>query len=170
MEETRLRFALTLEVPSQDRKVPVAARSTSLINSCPRCANSLAGTWKIRRQFRGSQTDAKSTPMKPEPARTPEAARRSPALAQAVAAPVTRAAIFLVATLKLEALVALLPNGKSQQLAHLQVKASHQQTKDFRASAEDQRTLRLRASPGDPCRHPPSRTPRYNPGRNHAGG
>ena len=38
--------------------------------------------------------------MKPDPTNTPEAARRSPALAQAVAAPLTRAAIFLVATLK----------------------------------------------------------------------
>ena len=38
-------------------------------------------------------------PMKPDPMSTPEAAGRSPALAQAVAAPLTRAAIFLVATL-----------------------------------------------------------------------
>ena len=38
--------------------------------------------------------------MKPDPTNTPEVARRSPALAQAVAAPLTRAAIFLVATLK----------------------------------------------------------------------
>ncbi len=37
--------------------------------------------------------------MKPDPTDTPEAAGRSPALAQAVAAPLTRAAIFLVATL-----------------------------------------------------------------------
>ena len=37
--------------------------------------------------------------MKPDPTNTPEVARRSPALAQAVAAPLTRAAIFLVATL-----------------------------------------------------------------------
>src|ERR1700756_5080643 len=37
--------------------------------------------------------------MKPDPTNTPEAAGRSPALAQAVAAPLTRAAIFLVATL-----------------------------------------------------------------------
>ena len=37
--------------------------------------------------------------MKPDPTNTPEAAPRSPALAQAVAAPLTRAAIFLVATL-----------------------------------------------------------------------
>ena len=37
--------------------------------------------------------------MKPDPLNTPEVAGRSPALAQAVAAPLTRAAIFLVATL-----------------------------------------------------------------------
>ena len=37
--------------------------------------------------------------MKPGPTNTPEGAGRSPALAQAVAAPLTRAAIFLVATL-----------------------------------------------------------------------
>ena len=37
--------------------------------------------------------------MKPDPTNTPEVAGRSPALAQAVAAPLTRAAIFLVATL-----------------------------------------------------------------------
>jgi hypothetical protein len=37
---------------------------------------------------------------------------------------------------ELEALVTLLPNGKSQQLAHLQVKASHQQAKDFRELAQ----------------------------------
>jgi porphyrinogen peroxidase len=37
--------------------------------------------------------------MKLDPTNTPEAASRSPALAQAVAAPLTRAAIFLVATL-----------------------------------------------------------------------
>src|SRR6201981_2260513 len=37
--------------------------------------------------------------MKPDPTNTHEAAGRSPALAQAVAAPLTRAAIFLVATL-----------------------------------------------------------------------
>ena len=37
--------------------------------------------------------------MKPDPTNTPEGAGRSPALAQAVAAPLTRAAIFLVATL-----------------------------------------------------------------------
>jgi porphyrinogen peroxidase len=37
--------------------------------------------------------------MKPDPTSTPEGAGRSPALAQAVAAPLTRAAIFLVATL-----------------------------------------------------------------------
>ena len=38
--------------------------------------------------------------MKPDPTNTPDIPRRSPALAQAVAAPLTRAAIFLVATLK----------------------------------------------------------------------
>ena len=38
--------------------------------------------------------------MKTDPMRVPEAAEKSPALAQAVAAPLTRAAIFLVATLK----------------------------------------------------------------------
>jgi len=37
--------------------------------------------------------------MKPDPTNTPEVAGRSPALAQAVVAPLTRAAIFLVATL-----------------------------------------------------------------------
>src|ERR1700687_5491091 len=37
--------------------------------------------------------------MKPDPTNTPEVAGRSPALAQAVAAPLSRAAIFLVATL-----------------------------------------------------------------------
>ena len=37
--------------------------------------------------------------MKPDPTNTPEAAGKSPALAQAVASPLTRAAIFLVATL-----------------------------------------------------------------------
>src|SRR5580698_1542321 len=37
--------------------------------------------------------------MKPDPTNAPEVAGRSPALAQAVAAPLTRAAIFLVATL-----------------------------------------------------------------------
>src|SRR3984893_4768356 len=37
--------------------------------------------------------------MKPDPTNTHEAAGRSPALAQAVDAPLTRAAIFLVATL-----------------------------------------------------------------------
>ena len=37
--------------------------------------------------------------MKPDPTKTPEVARRSPAFAQAVAAPLTRAAIFLVTTL-----------------------------------------------------------------------
>ncbi len=40
------------------------------------------------------------------------------------------------AATELEALVVLLPNEKSRQLAHLQVKASHQQAKDFRELAE----------------------------------
>jgi hypothetical protein len=40
------------------------------------------------------------------------------------------------AATELEALVTLLPHGKSQQLAHLQVKASHQQAKDFRELAQ----------------------------------
>ena len=38
-------------------------------------------------------------PMETDPMNTPEAAGRLPVLAQAVAAPLTRAAIFLVATL-----------------------------------------------------------------------
>ena len=33
---------------------------------------------------------------------------------------------------ELEALVSLLPSGKSQQLAHLQAKASHRQSKELR--------------------------------------
>jgi hypothetical protein len=37
---------------------------------------------------------------------------------------------------ELEALVSLLPNGKSQQLAHLQVKVSHKLAKDFRELAQ----------------------------------
>src|SRR6202162_4463829 len=49
--------------------------------------------WHIRKRMQGRN------PMKPDPTNTPEAASRSPALAQAVAAPLTRAAIFLVATL-----------------------------------------------------------------------
>jgi hypothetical protein len=36
---------------------------------------------------------------------------------------------------ELEALVSLLPNGKPQQLAHLQIKASHSLAKDFRELA-----------------------------------
>ena len=40
------------------------------------------------------------------------------------------------AATELEALVALLPNEKSRQLAHLQVKASHKQAKDFRELAQ----------------------------------
>jgi hypothetical protein len=37
---------------------------------------------------------------------------------------------------ELEALVSLLPNGKAQELAHLQVKASHKQAKEFRELAQ----------------------------------
>jgi hypothetical protein len=37
---------------------------------------------------------------------------------------------------ELEALVTLLPNEKSRQLAELQVKASHKQAKDFRELAQ----------------------------------
>jgi hypothetical protein len=40
------------------------------------------------------------------------------------------------AATELEALVSLLPNGKSRQLAELQVKASHKQAKDFRELAQ----------------------------------
>ena len=40
------------------------------------------------------------------------------------------------ATIKLEALVPLLTNDKSRQLAHLQVKAIHKQARDFRELAE----------------------------------
>ena len=40
------------------------------------------------------------------------------------------------AATELETLVPLLPNGKSRQLAELQVKASHQQAKDFRELAQ----------------------------------
>lgn len=40
------------------------------------------------------------------------------------------------AATELEALVSLLPNGKSRQLAQDQVKASHKQAKDFRELAQ----------------------------------
>jgi hypothetical protein len=37
---------------------------------------------------------------------------------------------------ELEALVSLLPNGKAQELGHLQVKASHKLAKEFRELAQ----------------------------------
>ena len=37
---------------------------------------------------------------------------------------------------ELEALVSLLPSGKSRQLAQIQVKASHKQAKEFRELAQ----------------------------------
>jgi len=37
---------------------------------------------------------------------------------------------------ELEALVTLLPSGKSRELAQLQIKASHKQAKDFRELAQ----------------------------------
>ena len=40
------------------------------------------------------------------------------------------------AATELEALVSLLPNEKSRQLARLQTKASHKQAKDFRELAQ----------------------------------
>jgi len=40
------------------------------------------------------------------------------------------------AAIELEALVPLLTNDKSRQLAHLQVKAIHKQARDFRELAE----------------------------------
>ena len=40
------------------------------------------------------------------------------------------------AAIELEALVALLPNEKSRQLAQLEVKASHNQAKEFRELAQ----------------------------------
>jgi organic hydroperoxide reductase OsmC/OhrA len=40
------------------------------------------------------------------------------------------------AAIELEALVSLMPNEKSRELAHLQVKASHQQAKEFRELAQ----------------------------------
>ena len=39
------------------------------------------------------------------------------------------------AAIELEALVALLPNEKSRQLAQLEIKASHNQAKEFRELA-----------------------------------
>ncbi len=42
-ERSSLTIALTLGASSHDGKVLVAARSTSLINSCPRCAISFGG-------------------------------------------------------------------------------------------------------------------------------
>ena len=56
-------IALTLGASSQDEKLLVAARSTSLINFCPRCASSLAGTWRnpaaIPRQLDRCRVDAR---------------------------------------------------------------------------------------------------------------
>jgi hypothetical protein len=40
------------------------------------------------------------------------------------------------AAVELEALVPLMPNGKSRQLAELQVKASHHRAKEFRELAQ----------------------------------
>jgi hypothetical protein len=40
------------------------------------------------------------------------------------------------AATELEALVSLLPNGKSRELAEFQAKASHKQAKDFRELAQ----------------------------------
>jgi hypothetical protein len=40
------------------------------------------------------------------------------------------------AAIEIEALVSLLPNEKSRQLAQLQAKASHNQAKDFRELAQ----------------------------------
>lgn len=40
------------------------------------------------------------------------------------------------AAIELEALVALLPNEKSRQLAQIEVKASHNQAKEFRELAQ----------------------------------
>ena len=59
---------------SHNGRVLVAPRWTSLINSCPRCAISLAPLGEIRRQFRGSLTDAESTP---DEARSDQHARSS---------------------------------------------------------------------------------------------
>ena len=40
------------------------------------------------------------------------------------------------AAIELEGMLSLLPNGKSQQLAQLQIKANKKQAKDFRELAE----------------------------------
>ena len=40
------------------------------------------------------------------------------------------------AAIEIEALVSLLPNEKSRQLAQLQIKASHKQAKEFRELSE----------------------------------
>lgn len=57
-------IVLTLRASSShDEKLLVAARSTSLINFCPRCAISLAGTWRnpaaIPRQLDRRRVDAR---------------------------------------------------------------------------------------------------------------
>jgi hypothetical protein len=57
-------IALTLGASSShDEKLLVAASSTSLINFCPRCASSLAGTWRnpaaITRQLDRRRVDAR---------------------------------------------------------------------------------------------------------------
>ena len=57
-------IALTLGASSShDEKLLVGARSTSLINFCPRCASSLAGTWRnpaaIPRQLDRRRVDAR---------------------------------------------------------------------------------------------------------------
>jgi len=57
-------IVLTLRASSShDEKFLVAARSTSLINFCPRCAISLAGTWRnpaaIPRQLDRRRVDAR---------------------------------------------------------------------------------------------------------------
>jgi hypothetical protein len=63
-ERSSLTIALTLGASSShDEKPLVAARSTSLINFCPRCAISLAGTWRnpvaIPRQLDRRRVDAR---------------------------------------------------------------------------------------------------------------
>ena len=40
------------------------------------------------------------------------------------------------AAIELEALISLLPNGKSRELAQFEAKASHKQAKDFREPAQ----------------------------------
>ena len=57
-------IALTLGASSShDEKLLAAVRSTSLINFCPRCAISLAGTWRnpaaIPRQLDRRRVDAR---------------------------------------------------------------------------------------------------------------